>query len=126
MSNELRTDILAIEEARYRAMIAGNSRELEDILDVNLIYTHSDGSRDSRETYLAKLTSGYFRYRRIDAPIDVISSFDDTAVVAGRMFADVEVGDDKRNLSNAYLAVYRRRNDVWRLVAYQPTPLKSG
>ncbi|NKW10684.1 nuclear transport factor 2 family protein [Ochrobactrum tritici] len=80
----------------------------------------------TRETYLAKLASGYFRYKRIDAPVDVISSFDDTAIIAGRMFADVEVGDAERNLSNAYLAVYRRRDDVWRLVGYQPTPLKGG
>ncbi len=125
MCNELRTDILAAEEARYRAMIAGDSRELAGILDVDLIYTHSDGSRDTRETYLAKLISGYFCYRRIDQSIELMHTFDETAIIAGRMLADVKVGDDERNLTNAFLAVYRRREEVWRLVAYQPTPIKQ-
>lgn len=124
MSDEHTISILAVEERRYAAMIAGDVAELTEILDENLVYTHSDGSRDTRETYLAKLTNGHFRYRRIDAPVEDMSFFDDTAIIAGRMLADVDVGGEKRHLANACLAVYRRRNGVWKLVAYQPTPLR--
>lgn len=121
--SEERTAILAIEKQRYAAMIAGNARDLEGFLDEALAYTHSDGSRDTRESYLAKVAAGHFHYHRIDAPVDHVETFDETAIVIGRMLADVEVGGEKRSLANASLAVYRRRDGAWRLVAYQPTPL---
>lgn len=116
-------EIRAVEARRYAAMLAGDVRELAEVLDVDLTYIHSDGSSDNRDSYLAKVTSGYFIYRQIEAPIERVNAFDDTAVITGRMLAEVVVAGETRRLANASLAVYRRRGAIWRLVAFQPTPL---
>ena len=116
--------VIAAEAARYAAMIAGDVGALEALLDEDLVYSHSNGSRDSRETYLKKFTDGYFVYHRVDAPVERLLIIGDCAVLAGQMNAEVSVGDEKRSLSNGCLAVYRRANGQWKLVAYQPTPLR--
>jgi hypothetical protein len=45
-------------------------------------------------------------------------------VLTGKMNAEVSVGDQTRSLSNGRLTVYRRANGEWKLLAYQPTPLR--
>ena len=116
--------VMATESARYAAMIEGDVAALEQLLDAELVYSHSDGSRDSRETYLKKVTDGHFVYHRADAPVERLLIIGDCAVLAGQMNAEVSVGDEKRSLSNGCLAVYRRTDGKWRLLAYQPTPLR--
>ncbi len=116
--------VMAAESARYAAMIEGDVAALEQLLDEDLVYSHSDGSRDSRETYLKKVTDGHFVYHRADAPVERLLIIGDCAVLAGQMNAEVSVGGEKRSLSNGCLAVYRRADGKWRLLAYQPTPLR--
>ncbi|PSS60589.1 DUF4440 domain-containing protein [Ensifer sp. NM-2] len=116
-------EIRTVEARRYAAMLAGDVRELAEVLDDDLTYIHSDGSSDSRDSYLAKVTAGHFVYRQIEAPVERVNAFDDTAIITGRMLAEVVVAGETRRLANASLAVYRRRGAVWRLVAFQPTPL---
>jgi hypothetical protein len=116
-------EILAVEARRYGAMLAGDVGELAAVLDEDLVYTHSDGSSDSRDSYLAKVTAGHFLYNQIEAPVERVNAFDGTAIVLGRMLAEVVVAGQLRRLANASLAVYRRRGEDWRLVAYQPTPI---
>jgi hypothetical protein len=114
--------VRAAEANRYAAMIAGNVSELAMLLDEDLIYTHSDGSTDDRESYLAKVTSGHFVYQRIDAPIERLVVFGDTAIIAGKMLGEVVAAGQTRTLQNACLTVYRRNAEKWRLIAFQPTP----
>lgn len=123
---EERAAILAVEANRYAAMLKGDAGELAAFLDEDLAYTHSDGARDTRDSYLAKVTAGHFLYRHIEAPVEIVNVFDNTAIVAGRMLAEVAVGGEERRLANACLAVYRRRDGLWRLIAYQPTPLRQA
>jgi ketosteroid isomerase-like protein len=116
--------VLAAEATRYAAMIAGDVRALEGLLDDDLVYSHSDGSRDSRETYLKKVSDRHFVYQRIDAPVERLLIIGDCAVLTGTMNAEVSVGGQSRGLNNGCLAVYRRTNGQWTLMAYQPTPLR--
>jgi hypothetical protein len=42
------------------------------------------------------------------------------------MIGDVVVNGSLRHLNSAALTVWVRRANGWRLLAFQPTPLKSG
>lgn len=116
-------EIASVDAARYAAMVAGDGEALAAFLDEELVYTHSDGSRDTYASYLEKVRTGHFDYHRIDAPVDDTVLFGDCAIVVGRMEADVVVRGEARKLHNASLAVYRRKDGAWRLIAYQPTPM---
>lgn len=64
-------------------------------------------------------------YRRIDHPVDRVEVVGDTAIVVGRMTADVDVHGGPKAIDSLALAVCTRVSGVWRLLAYAPTSLPS-
>ena len=53
------SEIKALEDRRYRAMIDGDTAVLDALYSDDLIYTHSKGDDDKR-SYLHKVGSRYF------------------------------------------------------------------
>ena len=47
----------------------------------------------------------------------------DTAIVAGRMTADLDVDGVPKTIDNLALAVWTRAAGAWQLLAYAPTSL---
>jgi len=117
--------VVAAEERRYRAMLDADLTTLDAVCAAELSYAHSSGARDTKDQYLAKLRSGYYVYRRIDHPVDRVAVVGDTAVVIGRMTADVDVDGIPKTIDNLALAVWTRASGSWQLLAYAPTPLPS-
>ena len=113
--------VLAAEDRRYRAMLAGDVATLDEVCADSLSYAHSSGVRDTKSDYLGKLRSGYYVYRRIDHPVDRVEVVGDTAIVVGRMTADVEVQGTPKTIDNLALAVWTRASGAWRFLAYAPT-----
>jgi ketosteroid isomerase-like protein len=113
--------ISALEARRYQAMTDGDLGALEELFSPDLVYTHSDASSDSKESYLAKLASGHFDYGRIEHPESSIVVRGDSALVFGDMRGEVLIGGQKRVLNSKSLAVWVRENGNWALLAYQPT-----
>jgi hypothetical protein len=98
---------------------------LTEVCAEELSYAHSSGVRDTRSEYLEKLRSGYYVYRRIDHPVERVEILGDTAIVVGRMTADVEVQGRLKTIDNLALAVWTRASGTWRLLAYAPTSLPA-
>ena len=57
--------IADMERRRYEAMRQANIAVLREVLDDLLVYAHSNSATDDKESYLAKLQAGYFRYETI-------------------------------------------------------------
>lgn len=117
------TGVLAAEDARYRAMLDADMDALDALCADELSYAHSSGIRDTKQEYLGKVRSGYYRYRRIDHPVERVEVVGDTAIVAGRMTADLEVDGTPKTIDNLALAVWVRRDGQWQLLGYAPTQL---
>ena len=115
--------VLAAEDLRYRAMIDADLATLDRLLDDRASYAHSSGVRDTKSEYLAKVRSGYYVYRRIDHPVERVEIVGDTAIVVGRMTADLTVDGAPKVIDNLALAVWARTAGGWRLLAYAPTRL---
>jgi len=47
--------VIAADDARYRAMIAGDVARLDGLLSPDLVYTHSDGKSENKSEYLATI-----------------------------------------------------------------------
>ena len=54
------------DEARYRAMIAGDARALGSLLAEDLSYTHSSGLNETKSQYLASFACGRLRYVEVE------------------------------------------------------------
>ena len=124
VSGDLRA-VLAAEDRRYAAMVDADLTVLDASCADELSYAHSSGARDTKEQYLEKVRSGYYVYRRIDHPVERVAVVGDTAIVVGRMTADIEVQGAPKTIDNLALAVWTRASGVWRLLAYAPTSLPT-
>ena len=113
--------MLAAENRRYRAMQDADLPTLDEVCADALSYAHSSGTRDTKSEYLEKLRSGYYVYRRIDHPVERVEVMGGTAIVVGRMTADVDVQGTPKTIDNHALAVWTRTPGGWQLLAYAPT-----
>jgi hypothetical protein len=116
-------DVLAAEDLRYRAMVEADLETLDRLCADELSYAHASGVRDTKAEYLGKVRSGYYVYRRIDHPVERVEVLGDTAIVVGRMTADLVVDGTPKVIDNLVLAVWVRGGAGWRLLGYAPTRL---
>jgi hypothetical protein len=117
--------VLAAEDRRYRAMLDADLATLDEVCADELSYAHSSGARDTKSEYLGKVRSRYYVYLRIDHPVERVEVVGDTAIVVGRMTADLEVEGVRKTIDNLALAVWTRVSGQWRLLAYAPTALPA-
>ncbi len=117
--------VLAAEDRRYRAMQEADLATLDEVCADQLSYAHSSGARDTKGEYLGKVRSRYYVYLRIDHPVERVEVLGDTAVVVGRMTADLLVRGTPKTIDNLALAVWTKASGAWRLLAYAPTALPA-
>jgi uncharacterized protein (TIGR02246 family) len=110
-----------LEDQRYRAVETGDFELFARLAHPELAYTHSDGTLDDLESYLSKCREGYYVYHSIEHPIERITVAGDTAIVVGEMNAVITAGGTRKTLANRALAVWVRKAEGWRLLAFQPT-----
>jgi hypothetical protein len=115
--------VLAAEDRRYDALLGPDLPTLERLFHERLSYAHSSGVRDTKAEYLAKIENGYYVYSRIDHPVERVDVLGDSAVVVGRMTADLTVAGTAKTIDNLALAVWTRAEGEWQLIAYASTPL---
>ena len=113
--------ITALEHERFNAIVAGDLEKFTNLCHERLVYTHSDGSRDSLESYVSKVRRGIYNYSRISHPVEEIIVIGDVALVVGRMIADLTINGAAKRLDNSSLAVWVREDNQWKFLAYQPT-----
>ena len=114
-------EIRALEDRRYQAMTDADIATLEELLSDDLVFGHSDASRDSKKSYLDKVAGGFFDYGPLSHPEAGIVVHGDCVIVAGDMRGEVLVQGQARVLNSSALAVWARENGRWALLAFQPT-----
>jgi ketosteroid isomerase-like protein len=113
--------ISELEARRYQAMTDADIATLAGLFSDSLVYTHSDASSDSKQSYLDKLASGHFDYGPMDHPESGIVVHGDCALVFGDMRGEVVINGATRVLNSRALAVWGREDGSWVLLAFQPT-----
>ena len=118
--------ISELEDRRYQAMTDADTATLDGLFSADLVYTHSDATADSKQSYLDRVATGYFRYGPMTHPEHGIVVRGDCALVFHDMRGEVLVdGQVKRALNSRSLAVWVREDGKWVLLAFQPTKYPS-
>jgi ketosteroid isomerase-like protein len=125
VDDDVAGQIRALEARRYEAVTAGDVAALDELFAADLVYTHSDASADSKQSYLEKLAAGHFKYGPISHPEHSIVVRADCALVFADMRGEVQVAGQVRVLNSRSLAVWVRENESWVLLAFQPTMYPS-
>jgi ketosteroid isomerase-like protein len=117
--------IRALEARRYQALADGDVVVLDEMFAADLVYTHSDATPDSKQSYLDKLTDGRLKYGPISHPESSIVVHGDCALVFGDMRGEAQVDGATRVLNSRSLAVWVRENGSWLLLSFQATKYPS-
>jgi uncharacterized protein (TIGR02246 family) len=125
---ELTAAVLRLEDQRRAALVAGDADALHALLAPTLVYVHSTGGRDSRDSYLAKLNGGALRYLEVDfselrvQPLATLAPAQ-AAVVTGRMAATITKDGERKAVRSFFMTVWAAdAQGRWQLQAHQGTP----
>ncbi|NKX54200.1 nuclear transport factor 2 family protein [Arthrobacter sp. E918] len=104
-----------------QALIEGDLATLAQLCDDRLVYTHSVGRRDSKESLLESLRSGTVRYHRMKHDLEEVLQVGDGAWISGRMCAEITSRGQRRQLDTLTTSVWIRPGCDWKLLAFHTT-----
>ena len=81
---EVKKEVAAAEAALHQAMLAGDVKRLESLLDETFVRTFRDGSRQTRREALEELGSGRLKFTRLETSGVTVDVYGDAAVVRGK------------------------------------------
>lgn len=116
------TDVLALEEQRWAAMIANDLDTLDQLLHPLLSYTHSNAMVDTKDSYIANLRNGIVRYTSVDRENTDIIRLADTAIITGKATFTVHAMERDVTIISRYSSVWVNDGGRWQFVAWQNTP----
>jgi len=119
-------EILALEQRRFDAMIAGDAGALEALLHRDLKYTHSSGTVDTKDSYVRGVREKLWDYRSIETENETASVYGDTAIVHCRLRIDLTVKGVPRQVDSLALAVWIKDDGRWQVVAVHSTAHPKG
>jgi ketosteroid isomerase-like protein len=106
------------EEERWKAQLAGDTDTLGSFLADDLVYTHSNGSQDSKESFLNALKGGSLRFISAERSGKRGATYGDTVVVAGRAALTIEAAGNVVTMTIQYSSVWGRHEGNWQLVGW--------
>jgi len=119
--------VAAADDARIAAMVAADPAALAGLLSADLHYAHSNGTVDTKESFLDLIKSGrskYLAYRPIEREFTFPA--DGIAMVTGRAAVTVENAAGRNELALSFLSIWRKEADAWRFLAWQSARLPAA
>jgi hypothetical protein len=114
-------ELLALDHARFDAMTRNDLDSLEPLLANELSYTHSTGAVESKAQYLEALRGGRVRYRAVHREVDRLTTYEDCAVMQGRLEVRAEVEHRAIVARTVFTSTWVRSEAGWQLAAWAAT-----
>src|SRR4051812_14811538 len=99
-------EIPRLEDERYAAMLGKDIPALERLLDDQLVYMHSSGVADTKESYIRGLRDKIWDYRKIERTDQTVTIRANTALVFNRLRISISIRGEHKELDNRALAVW--------------------
>lgn len=105
------------------AILKNDLTQLDRILSDDLVYYHSSGLVDTKQTYMSNLQSAKFKYNFVDYEQMKIRAFGNTSVVNAKL--RIKANDNGTPIDNLFLLthVFVKQRGGWQLVSHQTTRL---
>ncbi|MEM9521629.1 MAG: nuclear transport factor 2 family protein [Actinomycetota bacterium] len=114
--------VTVLEDARIVAMCEQDAETLDRLLSDSMVYVHSTGLVDTKESFLGHVRNGPIQYRRFERRgVEVHAAGDHTVIFRGEAAVQVEFDGNPLDLDFRYLAVWVNHDGHWRFEAWQST-----
>jgi ketosteroid isomerase-like protein len=108
-----------LERRRYDLMIKKDLKALGEMLADDMVYTHSSGTTENKEQFLAGLDSGKSVYYAVQPGETQVRFYGNTAILNGTANVDTQVNGQRTTLHLRYTDAYVKRNGKWQFVTWQ-------
>jgi hypothetical protein len=116
-----------LERHRWGLMLSAEWDELAGILADGLIFVHSSGLVDGKDSYLTKLKNRIVLYEAAQSHVERVEALSDDAFVAyGNVSMKAIVNGEAKHLDSIFTVAWKRDDGIWRLVAHQTTARPSA
>jgi len=117
--------VIAAEKQRFAAQVGKDYATLETVLADDLVYTHSNGNQDDKQSYIQSIKDGKSRYDAIDVQDMKVRLYGNTAVVNGVCLIKATSNGETINTRLRYTDVYVKKGRQWQMVAWQSLRLAN-
>ncbi|GAB3316013.1 hypothetical protein GCM10027299_05740 [Larkinella ripae] len=117
--------VLEVEKQRFDAQVTRNYAVLEKVLGDDLIYNHSNGNQDGKQSYIQSLKDGKQTYESIGIQEQKIHLYGNTAVISGICLVKASNNGQTINSKLRYTDVYIKKGTQWQMVAWQSLKLAN-
>lgn len=112
--------VVAAEKARFEAQVSKNIDVLNQLLADDLVYVHSSGNVDTKQSYIQSIKEGNSTYNSIDVQEQKVRLYGKTAIINGICYIKRPAVDGKNNdLKLRYTDVYVKKGGRWQMVTWQ-------
>lgn len=115
--------VVALEDKRRKAMVAGDVKTLTGLIAADATYVHSTGIMQTRDELLRLLANKTIVYKSFDMEKTSYRVYGTTIVGTGVQRITVMAGGKTRVIHSRYTVTYAERDGAETLIAYQSTPL---
>lgn len=115
--------IIDLDKKRMEAMAKKDVAALKTLLCKGLVYTHSSGRQDTKDSLIQGMESGTTVYTSI-VPSEVkAQDLGNAVVLTGVAAISVNSSGKANSFRVRFTDVYENQNGTWRMIAWQSTKL---
>ena len=115
--------IIDLDRKRMTAMAEKDVATLKNVLCKGLVYTHSSGRQDTKQSLIDGMEAGTTVYTSV-VPSEVkAQDLGNAVVLTGVAAISVNSGGKPNSFRVRFTDVYENQNGTWRMVAWQSTKL---
>ena len=115
--------IIELDKKRMSAMAQKDTAALKNMLCKTLVYTHSSGRQDTKESLIENMENGKTVYTSV-VPSEVkAQDLGNAVVLTGVAAISVNSGGKPNSFRVRFTDVYENQNGTWRMIVWQSTKL---
>jgi hypothetical protein len=119
--------VLDCERARIEAMIRGDAQALRRLFHPGLLWVHSSGVRDDRDSFIGKIESGDLIYHAIDFPERTPRAIGDGVLLVGSAVVTATTRGVRKTASNRFSNVWSTSDgSEWQMLYWQSTAMPAS
>ena len=111
--------VLAAEKQRFEAQMKKDYAMLDRVLADDLVYNHSNGNTDNKQSYIQSIRDGKSQYDSIESQGQEVRVYGNTAIINGKCLIKATNNGETINTTLKYTDVYVRKGNQWQMVTWQ-------